>query len=72
MSTHDIIWAGIILAGASFEAYTLRNAREGDTLSEVTRSVFRTRTSRAGRAVFLVAWLGFSGWYLGHILDWWA
>lgn len=71
MSESDIIWAALILAGAAFEAYTLANGKPGDTLSETTRSVFRVKTSKVGRAVFTLSWLGFSGWFLGHILDWW-
>lgn len=72
MENADYIWAALILAGAAFETYALRDRKEGNTLSEVTRAVFRVRTSRAGRAAFLATWLGFSGWFLGHILDWWA
>jgi hypothetical protein len=71
MTESDWIWLGLIAVGAAFEGYTLRNGKEGDTLSETTRSLFRVKTSKLGRASFLVAWLGFSGWYLGHILDWW-
>ena len=41
------------------------------TLSETTRAVFRTRSSKTGRRIFAVVWTGFSAWYLGHILDWW-
>lgn len=72
MSESDIVWAGLILAGAAFEAYTLTNNKPDDTLSETTRSLFRVRTSKAGRVAFLAAWLGFTGWFTGHILDWWA
>ena len=72
MTESDIVWLGLFLAGAGFEAYTLANGRQDDTLSETTRSLFRVRASRTGRAAFLVAWLGFSGWFAGHIMDWWA
>lgn len=72
METSDWIWAGIILAGAAFETYALRGKKEGDTLSEVTRALFRTRKGKAGRVAFGVAWAGFSVWFLGHVLDWWA
>lgn len=67
MSGADWVWGGLLLAGAGFEAYALRNAWAGDTLSETTRRVFRTRTP-VGAAVFGVAWLGFSAWYLAHVL----
>lgn len=70
MDTADIIWGGLILAGAGFEAYALRNGRDGDTISEATRRLFRVRT-RAGKIVFASAWIGFASWYLGHILWGW-
>lgn len=72
MDPSDAVWAGLIILGGVFEAYALANGRDDDTLSEKTRKVFRARTSRVGRAVFLVAWLGFSAWFTGHIMDWWA
>lgn len=71
MSEADLVWGGLVLAGAIFEAYTLANRRPGDTLSETTRRTFRVHT-RPGRYAFLVAWAGFSLWYCGHILDWWT
>lgn len=71
MDTADIIWGGLILAGAGFEAYALRNGRDGDTASEKTRKIFHVKTSKVGRAIFLIVWLGLSGWFTGHVLDWW-
>lgn len=70
MNESDWIWASLILAGAAFEAYTLKNGREGDTLSETTRRAFRVRT-KAGKIIFTAAWGGFATWYLGHILWGW-
>lgn len=67
METADYVWGGIILAGAAFEVYALRNARQGDTLSEITRKVFRVHT-RNGKVLFTAAWGSFSIWYLVHIL----
>jgi hypothetical protein len=67
VSLGDVVWGGLILAGAGFEVYALRNAREGDTLSESTRRWFRVHT-KAGAIVFAVGWVGFSVWYLAHIL----
>ncbi|MEU3527580.1 hypothetical protein AB0E62_27540 [Streptomyces sp. NPDC038707] len=67
MSTGDVVWGGLILAGAGFEAYALRNARQGDTLSESTRRWFRVHT-KAGAVCFAVSWVGFGVWYLDHIL----
>lgn len=71
MSAAGITWAAITAAGLGYEAYTLFNRRKEDTLSATTRAVFRTRTSRTGRKVFLVAWVAFSAWFTGHVLDWW-
>lgn len=67
MSTGDVVWGGLLLAGAGFEVYALRTARQGDTLSESTRRWFRVHT-RAGKVGFAVAWTGFGVWYLDHIL----
>lgn len=72
MDKSDIAWAVILGAGLAYEVRALLTTRAGDTLSEKTRAVFSVRSSRAGRITFLVAWTGFSGWFLGHILDWWA
>lgn len=63
----DIVWGGLLAVGAAFEVWALRNGRAGDTLSERTRAWFRVRT-RPGAAVFAVAWVGFAGWFLVHIL----
>ncbi|MGW3626274.1 hypothetical protein [Streptomyces sp. NPDC000880] len=62
------IWTVWTVAFAVAETIALVNRREGDTLSETTRRVFRTRTSKAGRAVFAAGWIGFSGWFAIHIL----
>jgi hypothetical protein len=43
VSGADWVWGGLVAAGAGFEAYALANARAGDTLSETTRRLFRTR-----------------------------
>ncbi|MBX9392290.1 hypothetical protein K4749_01420 [Streptomyces sp. TRM72054] len=67
MNAADVVWGGLILAGAAFEVCALRNARQGDTLSESTRRWFRVHT-KAGAIVFGVAWVGFSVWFLDHIL----
>lgn len=66
----DYVWGGLIAAGATYEAYALFSKRDGDTLSETTRRTFRTKTHRAGRWIFALAWSAFSAWYLGHVLDW--
>lgn len=71
MDLAGVIWSGLTVAVLGFEGYTLFNRKQGDTLSETTRAVFRTRSSKTGRRIFAVVWTGFSAWYLGHILDWW-
>lgn len=75
MTVYDWAWGGIIAAGLTFEAVALARKKEGDTLSEFTRRLFRTGDpevegsgTRWGRLAFLVGWTGFSGWYLYHIL----
>lgn len=67
MTPADIVWGGLLAAGAAFEVYALRNGRSGDTLSESTRRWFRVRTP-AGALVFGVAWCAFALWFLVHIL----
>jgi hypothetical protein len=64
----DFVWGGLILAGAAFEVYALKNARAGDTLSESTRRWFRVHT-KAGAAAFIIAWASFSVWFGWHILQ---
>lgn len=61
------VWGTLLAAGLAYEAGALLSAAEGDTLSEVTRSVFQTHTT-PGAAVFGAAWVGFAGWYLVHII----
>lgn len=67
MSEADWIWAALILAGAAFEGYALRNGRAGDTLSESTRRWFHVRHP-VGRVAFGVAWTLFAAWFGWHIL----
>ncbi|MFJ2745328.1 hypothetical protein ACIO3O_37355 [Streptomyces sp. NPDC087440] len=63
-----LIWSVWVAIFALYETWALINRIDGDTLSENTRKLFRTRTSKVGRALFTVGWLGFSGWFLLHIL----
>lgn len=63
----DLVWGGILGAGFAYEAYTLFNKRHGDTLSERTRTWFRTRT-KPGKIVFMFAWSAFAAWFLIHIV----
>jgi hypothetical protein len=68
MTRSDAVWYGILAAGGAYEAHALRHRLNDDTLSAFTRRSFRTRTHRVGRAAFAVSWVGFSAWYLRHIL----
>lgn len=67
MDTADLIWGGLLLIGAVIEIWALRTAKAGDTLSESTRRWFRVNTP-VGSAVFGVAWVIFSVWFLVHIV----
>lgn len=67
MTPADAVWGGLLLAGAAVEAFALVSKRDGDTLSERTRSWFRVNT-RAGRIVFAAGWSAFAVWFLVHIL----
>jgi hypothetical protein len=68
VTSADLVWGGLLVAGAAFEAYALANGRDGDTLSERTRSWFRVRT-RPGAIVFGIGWCAFATWFLCHILN---
>ncbi|WP_435059850.1 hypothetical protein [Streptomyces sp. bgisy060] len=62
------IWITWTCLFAIAETIALINRTEGDTLSENVRGLFRTHRSKAGRALFAVAWGGFSVWFAIHIL----
>lgn len=63
-----MIWSAWTAAFALYETWALINRKDDDTLSENVRRLFRTRTSKLGRAAFTVGWSGFSIWFLLHIL----
>lgn len=63
----DMFWGVLIFTGLVYETAALRSKRHRDTLSQTTRRWFMTDTV-AGQWVFGAAWIGFSGWYLWHIL----
>lgn len=67
MSGYTMAWLAWLAAFAVIEGAALVNRRGGDTFSEYTRKWFATHT-KPGRAAFAVAWVGFSVWYLVHIL----
>jgi len=66
MPRPQVVWGALFAAGFAYEAYGLYGGVEGDTLSEVTREVFRT-SHPIGKAAFLGCYLGFSAWFLPHI-----
>lgn len=63
----DAVWACLLLLGIAYEIAAVVAKRWKDTLSDTTRKWFMTNTT-AGRWGFGVFWVGFSGWYLWHIL----
>jgi len=71
MNAYTLAWVAWGAAFAVTETLALVNKRSNDTLSENTRLLFRTSSTRAGRIAFGVGWVGFSAWFLGHILQWW-
>ncbi|PZT71492.1 hypothetical protein [Streptomyces sp. AC1-42T] len=68
MTRPDAIWGALLLTGAAYELFAIKNRLAGDTLSERLREWLRTRT-RPGRAVFLTAWLALAIWFPLHITD---
>ncbi|MER5482528.1 hypothetical protein ABT024_04835 [Streptomyces sp. NPDC002812] len=63
-----IVWTLWVVLFAAFEGWALLTRRYDDTLTNNTRRLFRTRTSKTGRVVFTVSWCGFALWFLLHIL----
>lgn len=61
-------WGAVLALGAVLEAEGVAGKRHHHTLSHATRSVFGTDRTQ-GRVAFGVAWVGFCGWYLSHILN---
>lgn len=65
--TADVFWGALLIFGLAYEVVAIRSKRWNDTLSGTTRKWFMTDT-RFGRWVFGLGWVGFSAWYLWHIL----
>lgn len=61
-----VVWSSLFAAGLVYEAWGLRAPVPGYTLSEVIRDVFRTH-ERAGKAIFVGGYVGFSAWFVPHI-----
>lgn len=66
--TSRVLWGTWVAFFVIYETITLANGKDDDTLSETTRRAFRTRTSKAGRALFTVTVAGGAVWFLLHIL----
>jgi hypothetical protein len=64
----DFAWGGILGGALVWELRCVFNGKEGDTLSERLRVWFRTST-RPGKAVFVLAWLGLTAWLVPHIVN---
>lgn len=62
------VWGGLFAAGLAYEVYGLHAPEGGYTLSEVTRALFHT-SHPVGKAVFLVGYVGFSAWFVPHIVN---
>jgi len=60
-----LVWTLLFIA---WESIALSNKRNGDTLSETTRWLFRVKTSKIGRTLFLLIWSAFAVWFAVHIL----
>ncbi|MGW2496252.1 hypothetical protein ACWCV2_17340 [Streptomyces pseudogriseolus] len=63
-----LLWGAWAVFFAVYETIALVNRKDGDTLSENTRKLFRIRSSKAGRAVFTIILGGGAVWFLFHIL----
>ena len=58
-------WGCAVIAFVLVELFL--RSRRSETLSCYTRSRFRTDT-RKGKIAFLLGYLGFSAWYVPHII----
>lgn len=68
MDNSNAVWGALLGAGFLYEMYgVLVRPNKGLTLSERTRDWFHT-SSKPGKAVFVVAWLGLTAWFIPHIL----
>ena len=71
MNWYTATWAALTAAFAGTEIAAIANNDWSGTFSVNVRRLFRTHT-KFGRRFFLTTWLGFSVWFLGHILEWWS
>jgi hypothetical protein len=67
VTTADAVWASMLVLGLVYEFAAIRSKRWKDTLSDTTRKWFMT-DKPVGKWAFGTFWVGFSGWYLWHIL----
>jgi len=64
----NVAWGTILGTALAYELYGVFNQADGDTLSERTRAWFHTNT-KSGKAVFVLAWLGLTAWFVPHIIS---
>lgn len=60
-------WVTTLAGLGVFDLWLAKNATDGDSLSEVTRELFRTETP-AGRATLVGAWAMLTAWLIPHLL----
>lgn len=63
----NLVWGVLLGLCGAYEAYGVYKADTGLTLSERIRAWFRVSTT-TGKAVFVVAWLALTAWFIPHIL----
>lgn len=63
---YGLLWGGLVAVFAVAEANGIVSETEGDTLSEQTRTFWRTKTV-AGRWAFVTVWSVFAVSFAGHI-----
>lgn len=66
MRRPGLFWATAVGSLAVLDVWADRNTVAGDTVSECTRTLFRTH-SPLGRVVFLATWGTFATWFARHI-----
>lgn len=60
------VWLASVGSLILLDVWAAHNATAGDSLSEVTRSIYRPDTL-PGRCVFVASWVALSSWLIPHI-----
>jgi hypothetical protein len=64
----NLAWGAILGTAFAYEMYgVFVRPDKGLTLSERTRAWFQTKTT-PGKAIFTVAWLALTAWFIPHII----